>query len=468
MMRVYLAEVRGAWLSWIAVSLTFVVTNFALCLALLVTGSYGHAADIGQLDADTAGGMTGLTGFNVFFVTLVALAVVGSATQLVVSSRRGAIARLALAGAAPRQIVATIMAQLTVVALAAAVVGDLLAVALQPWALRFVAGDEPTMVVPDAQITLWSFLVATAVCLAISLLGGLRQARAASKIPPVEALRQAAAAAPSRRSWAMWVKIALAALTLAGCLAGIRAASSSDDLSAAMSGALGLSMLTLIVGGLLLSASAPLTIAALTRAWTALVPGRSGTWHLARHTVIAKGDRLAKSVTPVMFAVGLLVGLMVLSDTLVASFVAAGQGSDGMSGSSLHNLLVLIGLPILVSISGAVGSLVMMTRQREAELALDGVLGATPNQQASIPVLEALIIIGTATLLSAFMVGIMLVAAAIALPTLIGAFAVSVPLGVLGVVVLACALVVVAATTLPTLGSLRQPAPKVIARLVAD
>ena len=128
------------------------------------------------------------------------------------------------------------------------------------------------------------------------------------------------------------------------------------------------------------------------------------------------------------------------------------------------NLIVQVGA---TSISGAVGSLVMMTRQRSAELALDGVLGATPAQRAAIPVLEALIVTITATMLAAVMVAMMLVVPVLHFETVLGGFAVGVPWLVVVQVVGALAAVVVAATALPATPSLRQPAPKVIARLVA-
>jgi putative ABC transport system permease protein len=228
------------------------------------------------------------------------------------------------------------------------------------------------------------------------------------------------------------------------------------------------SLLHLVLAGALLSSAAPFTVAWLARAWTAMVPVRSGTWHLARNTVVAKGDRLAKSVVPVMFTVGLLIGMLIMGETLVASLAAGGAPVDDFSSEGLGSLLVLLGLPLAVSISGAVGSLVMMTRQRSAELALDGVLGATPAQRAAIPVLEALIVTITATMLAAVMVAMMLVVPVLHFETVLGGFAVGVPWLVVVQVVGALAAVVVAATALPATPSLRQPAPKVIARLVAD
>ncbi len=51
--------------------------------------------------------------------------------------------------------------------------------------------------------------------------------------------------------------------------------------------------------------------------------------------------------------------------------------------------------------SGGVSVLLMMSRQRESELALAGIVGATKRQQVLVPVLEGVIITVTATILGA-------------------------------------------------------------------
>lgn len=462
----HLAEIRGARLAWAAVSLTFIVTNAAAALALLVSGSAAAAHPVGPDQASEVDSLVALGGFNAVLVALVALAVIGSATQLVVSSRRGAIARLALAGATPRQVVGTVMTQLAVVSLASAIVGDVVAILSLDRALEYVQSDPATPIIIEPHVSVSMLLLANGGCLLVALLGGLRQSLLASRIPPVEALREASRPARTR-VWVVAVKVLLCAAGIAGSLALVADPTLIDERDR-MQVVLQVSLLHLVLAGALLSSAAPFTVAWLARAWTAMVPVRSGTWHLARNTVVAKGDRLAKSVVPVMFTVGFLIGMLIMGETLVASLAAGGAPVDDFSSEGLGSLLVLLGLPLAVSISGAVGSLVMMTRQRSAELALDGVLGATPAQRAAIPVLEALIVTITATMLAAVMVAMMLVVPVLHFETVLGGFAVGVPWLVVVQVVGALAAVVVAATALPATPSLRQPAPKVIARLVAD
>lgn len=462
----HVAEIRGARLAWAAVSLTFIVTNTAAALALLVSGSAAAAHPIGEDQANEVDSVVALGGFNAVLVALVALAVIGSATQLVIASRRGSIARLALAGATPRQIVGTVMTQLAAVSLASAVVGDVVAVLTLDRALDYVQQDPTTSIIIAPHVSVPMLLLANGGCLLVALLGGLRQSILASRIPPVEALREATRPARTR-VWVVTVKVLLCAAGLAGSFVLVADPTQIDERDR-MQVVLQVSLLHLVLMGALLSSAAPVTVASVTRVWTALVLVRSGTWHLARNTVVAKGDRLAKSVVPVLFTVGLLIGMLIMGETLMASMAAGGAPVDGFSSAGLGSLLILLGLPLAVSISGAVGSLVMMTRQRSAELALDGVLGATPTQRAAIPVLEALIVTVTATLLAAVMVGAMLVVPALRFESVLGGFAIGVPWLVVVQVVGALAAVVVAATALPAMPSLRQPAPKVIARLVAD
>lgn len=110
----------------------------------------------------------------------------------------------------------------------------------------------------------------------------------------------------------------------------------------------------------------------------------------------------------------------------------------------------------------------MMSRQRNAELALDSVIGATQRQQVQIPVLEAAIITVTASFLGLLMAmaGTALLAYGLNVLDLPGTF--SMPWGLLGWCVVLAFVVAALATVLPTLRSLREPAPKVIARLIAS
>ena len=138
-----------------------------------------------------------------------------------------------------------------------------------------------------------------------------------------------------------------------------------------------------------------------------------------------------------------------------------------------HDVVVIggcghVGLPLAIAIAGSVGNLAMMSRQRDAELALAGVIGATPVHQRLLPVLEATMVVGTAALMGLVMAAASGAVLAYGLQFAVPVTTMSMPIGSLLWITLASWLVTVLATTVPSLPALRHPAPAVIARLVAD
>jgi len=127
MRTILLAELRGSLRTWLGVSLAFVATNFALLFPGLVWVSVATAG------GDSAMSLSVLAVTNMVFSALVSLSVLGTTTNLALSARRGALARLALGGATPQQIVRTVVVQLVAMSLLSSVVGAVLAMlALRP------------------------------------------------------------------------------------------------------------------------------------------------------------------------------------------------------------------------------------------------------------------------------------------------------------------------------------------------
>ena len=121
MRTILLAELRGSLRTWLGVSLAFVATNFALLFPGLVWVSVATAG------GDSAMSLSVLAVTNMVFSALVSLSVLGTTTNLALSARRGALARLALGGATPQQIVRTVVVQLVAMSLLSSVVGAVLA-----------------------------------------------------------------------------------------------------------------------------------------------------------------------------------------------------------------------------------------------------------------------------------------------------------------------------------------------------
>ncbi|MDO5499870.1 MAG: ABC transporter permease [Propionibacteriaceae bacterium] len=468
MRKVQLAEIKHSWLTWAGVCLTFVAANYGLAIGFLyiATGINGYAA--GVLTLTNLGQLAAVGGVNVLFGAIVGAVVIGSSTALVIAARRGAFARLALAGATPGQIVRVVMLQLVVVTLACALAGDLLAGVLFRFYLDAEAADRE-MAVPAVGQALWAYLGANLLCVLIALIGGWKQARAASRIPPVEALRpvREVTGVAKRRLWVLrGLAIAACWAIIAAAFAGFPAVSRSAGPDAGDL-AFQLAVLLLVVTGIAITAAGPPALTAFARAWAALIPSPGGIWHLARTTVRVRAERFARSVGPIMFAVGLMIGMIAMVDTLEASTRAAGR-EVLLSSAGPFAVFSLVGAPLIIAGAGSVGGLLMMSRQRDAELALASIVGATPRQRVLMSLFEALLITVTGLLAGLVMAGVATGFMAYALGLLLGVAVVQVPILLLLGVVALCLVIAVAATVPPALPALGKPAPAVIAKLVSE
>ena len=170
---------------------------------------------------------------------------------------------------------------------------------------------------------------------------------------------------------------------------------------------------------------------------------------------------------PAMICVGLVFGMMSMVDSVNATLRVNGFDYQ-LEGSSVVSLFGIIGLSIAIALAGSVGNLMMMTRQRDAELALDSVVGATPRQQVGLLALEATIVTGTAGLLGLTMAVVSIGVLGYGMPHVLDASVVSMPWWTLLGILLAMWIITLVATVAPSLASLRHPAPRVIARLVAS
>lgn len=470
MLRVHLAELRDSWSAWLGVAIAFVVINASLANPAEILASGLHATRTGQLDPLSSSGYTASQVLMILMVALVAGPVIGSVTGLVVDSRRGSLARLALAGATPRQIRGTVLSQLVAVSLACAVVGDALAAALTRPSLMLLAynqRDEDYFQVIDVHWSVWPFLGANLLCVLVALLGGSKHARRASLTPPVEALRQATAPTARRGLGASgWLKAIVPALAIIGTYAAIAPIITYSG-KESISNLIILDAFQIFLWGFLLAALAPVLVQPATRAWTRLVPSTRSAWVLARSTVTARADRMRRSITPVMFAVGIAVAELGMGDSLLSSLEASGMHL-GLTTGDLGTFVMIAGPPLAVALAGSIGSLIMMSRQRDAELALLGIAGATPGQRVTVPALEALIITVSAVLLSLGMIVPTYVYQAVALTRAGLTWRGSVPWVTALAVVAVCALITLASTVLPTLRARRLPENRVIARLVAE
>ena len=275
--RMAIADLRDSWSAWAAVSLTFVVTSGAVALSALVLNS---ATTAPGMDEDYQIILLFEGWVNIVFCSLVALMVVSSSTSLVVASRRGAIARLLLAGAAPSQVVGMLLLQLGAVAFACSVVGNAVAVASQRAVLRTLAADRG-FAAPEAAVSFGVLLASSLYCAAVAMVGGTHEARRATMIPPVEALRSSAGpavASTSRRSLVLrWTGFAMCALAILAAVLIFRVVAPELGVDA-FDTIFQISAASLVLFGLALSLVAGSVVGPLTRLWTGVCPARRGTW----------------------------------------------------------------------------------------------------------------------------------------------------------------------------------------------
>jgi len=467
--QLHVAELRDSWSAWLGVCVGFIVTNFSLALSALALLAGARMVESGVLAKEDSTAFVFNSALNLVFCAVIGGLVIGSSTSLVVDSRRGSLARLALTGATPGQVVSTVMSQLVVVSLASSLIGAALAyLALQPTLnyLAYERSEETTVLAPTAVYALWPVLLVSLFAVGLALLGGFKQARRASRIPPVEALRQASGGGEQRMTVWRWLRAGFSLLLIAAAYGAIPAITEVRT-KETISNLIIMSLCLLILGAALLASLAPLVVGPLTRAWTRIVPSVDPSWDLTRSTTVAKGARLTKSVIPVMLAIGLLFGMLALVDTFQSSALANGF-DEKLSHAGPATLAISLGLPLLIALAGGVGSLVMMSKQRDAELALSGILGTTPGQRLAMPVLEGVIISVTGAIMSLVMVAIPVGFLAIGFPAARFAFAFSPSYLTFAIAFSLALAITVAATLLPTLASLRRPEPRVIARLVAE
>lgn len=471
MRQLHLAEIRASWSTWLGVALAFITTNFALVLSALSLVAGERAVRTGHLDLLDSTAFVITPAQNVIFCAVVGMVVIGTATNLALSARRGALARLALNGATPGQIISTVMVQLTLVSLVSSLIGALLALLLLRPALNFLAYERieagTPMPAPEPVYSLWPIVLTAFGAVVVAVLGGLRQTLQASRVAPVEALR---AQASDGQTISMTILRIIAAVGTGLVLAlafGSIAMFTSEPNSETVSNLVVLSMTVLIIMAVLLALLAPVMIGPLTRTWVRLLPLPFASWQLARRTVSSRARRLTRSVVPVMMTIGLLLGMLAIWGSLESTLIANGYDIE-IAATGPATLLVFLGLPLMIALAGGVGSLIMMSRQRDAELALLGIVGATPRQRLFVPLLEAVIITVSATILGLVMAVGAIAVLAVGLPAAGMAYAFVPPVAMFLATVVVTLAITIAATVLPTLRARGEVEPVLIGRLIAD
>jgi putative ABC transport system permease protein len=256
----------------------------------------GGVDDVAVLQA-VLGWVGAISGFVTIFV-------VASTFAFVVAARRRELGLLRLIGATPRQVRRMVRGEALTVAVLASLVGSLAAQLVTPVLLDSVAGSElsPARLTPASP---WLPLaITTAIGIVVALLGARAAARRAAKVPPVDALREAAV--ELRRLG--WFRTGAGVLFLAGGITMLVLIRPSTG-----EAAVPLAIFAPMVLVIALVALAPLVVPPLARLWALpLARWTRVSGHLARGTVVASPRRTASLAAPIL-GITAIAGPMVLT-----------------------------------------------------------------------------------------------------------------------------------------------------------
>ena len=384
MRRLVFSDLRHSWRIWLGALLLITLTQL-IAAWMGAIAAHGISNQDDPTTADLAEGLTAAAGTCGFILVLAIISSIRSVTSLVVYQRRRLVALWQLAGMTDRQVSGIVTLQLVAVGLAASVLGGLLAAASIGGVIDYIAENglsSPEMTRSALPAGLLWGLGAGMLTVVISARLLNREIRS---VQALDALR-AVGVRDQRMTVGRWIVAALT-LAAAGALVAliVQAKRPSESF-----GFLVFVMLLLLAS---VSAAGPIVVIPVMRAWTSLVsPARSASWMLARRTMITSTSRAVSSVVPVAIAFILVVGLSSATET-----VAAALGAEVVF--SIFAVVVLIGLPLLVSLAAAAVMVFMTGQQREREIALSALAGATPTQQFLQAIFEAVIVVVTGALI---------------------------------------------------------------------
>ncbi len=449
MLRLILADLVAGARIWLGILVITAVTGMvgAFSAAVIETGIGLSGATLELL-------VVGLSGTVIILTTITALIVLGSMANLTVSLQQRGYALWQLVGIGPGLIRLVVLSQLAIVGISGAFLGCLLAEPFLQPVFDYVSGSFPGLdgvrLVFGAGSGFWVILS----IVAMVMLGGWRSARQASRIAPLEALRE-----PEpprlRMGWLRWVTLGI----VVACLGAMMLSFVGADIAAI--GSQGVFIGPIIAGGF--AAIGPLLFPALLRAWTAVVPERaSASWFLARHSAGYRLSQSTAAISPLMVAIAMAGGLYGTVETL-ANAAAIQSGNAQNLAPGIDEAVLVLGGPLLLSAVGAAMTVFMSGHARKREFALIQSAGGTHRSILAGAAFEALIYLLTAAILgiAATIASGLIIAWGLGttIPGTAPSFGIAPTLAVAG-----CGLLLLlAATVVPTAVALRHDVPQTLA-----
>lgn len=279
----------------------------------MITAANHYGSTLGTRDTEglqQVNDMLSMFGVMAGFAGFMAVFVVASTFSFVVSSRRRELGQLRLIGSTPRQVRQMILGESLIVAAAASVLGSLFAHLLTPAAL-WLMHDRGLTPAGLQSPEWWSGLVVAApIGLVVALLGARAAARRASKISPIDAMRESAV---DRRRLGFW-RILIGLFFLAASLTMLVMMGASTGI---------LSMILGIFVPEMLAVSAvcfgPVLFPTLARLVARPLAKRDIAIRMARDNVAAAGKQTASLAAPTL-AISAIAGSLILTLGIGADF----------------------------------------------------------------------------------------------------------------------------------------------------
>jgi putative ABC transport system permease protein len=310
--------------------------------ARVLTGSHRHDAEPAP-DDDQLVGAISLLGSTAGVAGFVSVFVVAGTFGYAVAARRREFGLLRTAGATPRQVRRLVLGEAVVVGALAAATGGALATPLAKWFVGWLTRHDITPDTFTAHFVFWAVAAAFGAGMLVAVAGAWLAARRASRVRPVEALRDAAV---DRRAMTAgrWVVGLLSFAGSVPLLLLITHVHSADIV------VLFLPITMLLVTGF--GMFAPVLVPPLTWLLTApLAPFVGSTGLLARYSALTAVRRTAATAAPVLVTVGFatasLTGINSLLHTEQAAerarvaapaMITTAAGSGGLADSTIDAL----------------------------------------------------------------------------------------------------------------------------------
>lgn len=319
-------------------------------------------------------------GVPMIFVTS---AVAGTSIEL----DRKLIATWRLAGAAPAHVRLIVLSRLLLVAVISSAAGAAMSPPFAQVALDFLLHVTTIDVPIRAQISLAPIALAVCVVSALALIGGLAPAARAARIPPLEVLR--ASQGRQGRRIGRWVIGAVVAAGTVGVAAST--ANQPDPGPASTTG-----LIAAFAAAATISILAPLVLAPLLGLWTRVVPPSAWpAWWLARIRATQRLSATSSTVAPLAMVLVVMGVYFSLSRTWE---IATGQSEQ--AAINAQQGLVLFAPGAVIALVGAATVLFSVVGYSQREQRQLRSVGASPSNLVLASLIEPLLYVGTALLVS--------------------------------------------------------------------